>query len=107
MALLDIERIIVVDGQDGWPGGDELYFTVDGVQVVQTPSLSTGESYTFPYDPIYFSGTANIQLYEEDSFLDPDDYIDSAYISDTPAVGIVEWMDGAGGLYDVYFNVFA
>jgi hypothetical protein len=107
MAYLDIEKIVVVSEQSDEPGGDELFFTVDGVQVGPTPSLSTGGSHTFPYDPVYFSGTADIHLYEEDGWLNPNDYIDSAYISDTPATGIVEWMDGDGGMYDVYFNVFA
>jgi hypothetical protein len=103
MASLDIEKIEVVSEQE--LGGDELYFTIGGVQVGPTPSLSTGESYTFPYDPIEFSGMVTVDLYEEDWFAS--DYVDSAYISDAPATGILEWMDGAGGMYDVYFNVLA
>jgi hypothetical protein len=107
MALLDIEKIVVVDEQDWEPGGDELYFTVNGEKVGPSPSLSTGESHIFPYDPIYFSGTATVHLYEEDGWFNNDDYIASATFSTTPGQDMVKWMDGDGGMYDVYFNVIA
>lgn len=107
MAWLDIEKIVVLDDQDWEPGGDELYFTVNGEKVGPTPSLSTGQSHTFPYDPVYFSSTADIHLFEDDAWPNGDDYIASTSFSTTPGQDMVKWMDGEGGMYDVYFNVFA
>jgi hypothetical protein len=112
MAYLDVYQIEVVGQQE--LSGDELYLNVNGNPTETTPELGTGGTYIFNYDPVWFSGTATVHLYESDPGgevlwwdVDPDDYIDTAYISDTPAYGVVEWMDGDGGLYDVHYSVWA
>lgn len=107
MASINIDQISVVKEQNYEPGGDELYLTVNGYQVGPTSELSTGESYTFPYNELQFSGTANVHVYEDDgSGWNNDDHISQKIISDTPG-SYVAAMDGDGGQYDVYYSIFA
>lgn len=110
MAWIDVDKIEVVSEQKWEWGGDELYLTVNGKPVTETtPSLSTGDSYDFSPQWTHFTDKVTINLYEKDGgWLNGDDYIATAtfYASQAPAQDVLRWMDGDGGQYDVYFDLW-
>jgi hypothetical protein len=109
MAWIDVDKIEVHKEQSWEPGGDELYLTVNGINATPTtPSLGTGGVHNFPYKPIWFSDKATVNLWEEDDWPNDDDHIATVtfYKSDAPDNDVLRYMDGDGGQYDVYFDLW-
>jgi hypothetical protein len=108
MAWIDVDKIKVHSEQKGEWGGDELYLTVNGQSATETtPSLNTGDWYDFTPQWTQFDHTAVVKLYEQDPWLNPDDYIASTtfYAWQAPGDDVLRLMDGNGGQYDVYFDL--
>ena len=104
-ALLLIESIQALTANADWIGKDDTYMTVDGAKRWGVHKFSSGQNRNVGYFQS-FSGSVRVNLFDEDGWLNPDDYMGGRTISDTPTNGAATTIvSGGGSQYAIKYQV--
>ena len=95
-------------GADGFPSGkDDTYITVNGQRLTGEIGMSTGD-YASVNRGIGFDGSARLELFDADGFLNGKDDNMGGFTVTGPTNGpAIARVSGSGSTYDVYYRVFA
>lgn len=90
----------------GWFNGDDVYARINGDKTRKTNDVDRGETANF-YKFKTFSGTASINLFDDDSWGNPDDYLGGFTVNSTSTNGFkTKRISGGGSTYDVTYMVY-